>query len=57
MMKLKVRDMAAERMSLARAPRMNQNIVGTFFNTLEKVSIENNPSDTIGNIFNTMKVA
>jgi hypothetical protein len=31
---------------------MNGNIVGTFFNILDKVATENHPSDTPGNICN-----
>jgi hypothetical protein len=45
-MKLKLQDMTAESRSLARDQRMNQNIVGIFFNTLEKVANKNNPTDT-----------
>jgi hypothetical protein len=34
---------------------MNRNTVGIFFNILEKVATENNPSDIPGNIFNIDK--
>jgi hypothetical protein len=51
-MSLKVQDATVEHLSLARAQRMNWNIVGAFFNMLEKVATENNVSDTPGNIFN-----
>jgi len=52
MMKLKMHDITAEGLSLARAERTNRNPIGTFFNMLEKVATENNPSGTPGNIFN-----
>jgi len=51
-MKLKLQDMTAESLSLARAEGMNRNPLGTFFNMLEKVATENNPSDTPAKIFN-----
>jgi hypothetical protein len=50
-MKLKLQDMTNESRSLARDQRMNRNTVGIFFNMLEKVATENNPSDAPGNIF------
>jgi hypothetical protein len=49
---IELQDMTDESLSLARAQRINQNTVGTFFNALEKVPIENNLSDTPGNIYN-----
>jgi hypothetical protein len=55
MMKLKMQDMAAESLSLARDQRMNPNNVGTFLNMPEKVATENNVSDTPGNTFNIEK--
>ena len=54
-MKLKLQDMTSESRFLARDQRMNRNTVGIFFNMLEKVATENNPSDTLGNIFNIDK--
>jgi hypothetical protein len=51
MMKLKVHYMTAENSSLARAERTKRKPIGTFFNMLEKVATENNPSGTSGNIF------
>ena len=54
-MKLKVQDMAAESLSLARDQRMNPNNVGAFLNMLEKVATENNVSDTLGNNFSIEK--
>jgi hypothetical protein len=50
-MKLKLQDMSSESRSLARDKRMNRNTVGIFFNMLEKVATESNPSDAPGNIF------
>ena len=44
--------MTAGSLSLAVAQRMNWNTVGSFFNMMEKVTTENNFSDTPGNIFN-----
>jgi len=55
LMKLKVQDMAAESLSLARDRRMNPNNVGAFLNVLEKVATESNLSDTLGNTFNIGK--
>jgi hypothetical protein len=52
MLKLKMQDITAESVSLAGAERTNRNPLGTFFNMLEKVATENNPSGTPGNIFN-----
>ena len=49
-MKLKLQNVTAESLSLARARRMNRN-TRTFFNMLQKVGTENNLSDTHGNIF------
>ena len=49
--------MTAERLSLATAYRMNRNIVGTFFNMLEKVATKNNLSDNLGIYVRFMKVA
>jgi hypothetical protein len=43
--------MTAENLSLARDERTKRKTIGTFFNMLEKVATENNPSDTTGNIF------
>jgi hypothetical protein len=43
--------MAAESSSLAIVQRMNRNIVGTFFNMLNKISTENTLTDTPWNIF------
>ena len=54
-MKLKLQDMTSESRSLARDQRMNRNSIGIFFNALEKVATENNPSYTTGNIFNIDK--
>jgi len=51
-MKLKMQGITAEGLSLARAERTNRNPIGTFFNMLEKVATENNPSGTPENIFN-----
>lgn len=48
-MKLKLQDMSAESLSVARAQRVNWNTVGTFFNMLEKTATENNLSGTPGN--------
>jgi len=53
--KLKLQVMSSESRSLARDQRMNRSTVGIFFNMLEKVATENNPSDTPGNIFNIDK--
>ena len=50
-MKLKLQYMTAENLSLARAEKTKRKPIGTFFNMLEKVATENNPSDTLGNIF------
>jgi len=47
--------MTSERRTLAGDQRTNRNTVGIFFNMLEKMATENNPSDTPGNIFNTDK--
>jgi hypothetical protein len=52
MTKLKLQDMTAESLSLTRAERTSQNPLGKFFNMLEKVATENNPSDTPGYLFN-----
>lgn len=52
MTKLKLQDMAAGNLSLARAQRMNRHTVGTIFNMLEKVATENNLSDAPGNVIN-----
>jgi len=41
--------MSSESRPLARDQRKNRNTVGIFFNVLEKVATENNPSDTPGN--------
>jgi hypothetical protein len=54
-MKLKLQDMTVESQSLARDQRMNHNTVGIFFNILEKVATEDNPSDKFENIFNIDK--
>jgi hypothetical protein len=54
-MKLKLQDMTSESRSLAGDERINRNTVGIFFNMLEKVTTENNPSDTLENIFNIDK--
>jgi len=51
-MKLKLQDMTAGRMSLARGHRMNRNTVGTFFKMLGKVATQNSLSDTPGNFCN-----
>jgi hypothetical protein len=56
MLKLKLQDITAESMSLARVERMNWNTFGTLCNVLEKIETENNPSDTPGNIFNIDKL-
>ena len=40
-MELKLQDLTAKILSLARDQRLNQNTIGTFFNTLEKVTTEN----------------
>jgi hypothetical protein len=39
-MELKLQDMTAESVSLARAQKMNRNTVGKIFNMLEKVATE-----------------
>jgi len=45
--------MTAESLTLSRAQRMKRITIGTFFKKLEKlVAIENNHSDTSGNVFN-----
>jgi len=50
-MKLKLQSMTAESLSVARAHRVHWNSVGTFFNMLENVAIENNLSGTPANIY------
>jgi hypothetical protein len=50
--KLKVQDMTAGSLCVARFERMKRNTVGTLFNMLENVATEINLSDTPGNIFN-----
>ena len=53
MIKLKLLDMTAESLTLARAQTTNRITVGTFFKMLEEVlAIENNLSDNPGNVFN-----
>ena len=49
-MKLKLQDMTAESLSVARAQRVNRNTFGTFFNVIENVVTESNLSDTPGNV-------
>lgn len=44
-----------ESLSFARVQRMDQNIVLTLFNMLEKLGTKNNISDTHGNIWNIHK--
>ena len=44
--------MTAESLSVARAQRVNRNIVGIFFNMSENVATENNLSGTPWNVFN-----
>jgi hypothetical protein len=50
-MKLKLQDMSAESLSIARAQTVNWINGGTFFNMLENVATENNLSGRAGNIF------
>jgi len=49
---MKLQDMTAESLSLARVQRMNRNTVGTFFNILDEITTENTFADTPWNIFN-----
>jgi hypothetical protein len=55
-LKLKLQDMTAESLSLARVERMNWNTFVTFCNMLEKVETENKLSDTHANHFNIDKI-
>ena len=53
MIKLKLWDMIADSLALARTQRMNRITVGTFFNTLQKVvAMGNYVSDAPGRAFN-----
>lgn len=51
-MKMTAQYTTSENLSLGRTQRMNRNIVGKFFNMLEKTTTKNNHSYTAGNIFN-----
>jgi hypothetical protein len=55
-LKLKLQDVTAENLSLARVERMNWNTFGTLCNVLEKIETENNLSDTPANLFNIDKI-
>jgi hypothetical protein len=52
-MELKLQDVTAESLSLARVQRMNRHTVGAIFNMLKKLATENTLADTAGNIFKT----
>jgi predicted phosphatase len=51
-MKRKLQEITAERLSLYRAQTMKPKTVEMFFNMLEKVATKNKISETSGNIFN-----